>query len=70
MIQFDSDKGRCEGEPRSRDGAYHQGAVWAWRMDPFSTASMKAILLSHLPHGFTAFQAIPLPLSLEFYVPN
>ncbi|HEX9868936.1 MAG TPA: amylo-alpha-1,6-glucosidase, partial [Candidatus Tectomicrobia bacterium] len=34
-------RGRCEGDPRSRDGAYHQGTVWAWLMGPFITAYVK-----------------------------
>jgi predicted glycogen debranching enzyme len=33
--------GRYEGDPRSRDGAYHQGTVWPWLMGPFITAHMK-----------------------------
>jgi len=33
--------GRYEGEPRSRDGAYHQGTVWPWLMGPFVTAYVK-----------------------------
>jgi len=34
-------RGRCEGDPRSRDSAYHQGTVWAWLMGPFITAYVK-----------------------------
>ena len=34
-------QGRCEGDSRSRDGAYHQGTVWAWLMGPFMTAYLK-----------------------------
>ena len=30
-----------EGDPRSRDSAYHQGTVWAWLMGPFLTAYIK-----------------------------
>ncbi len=33
--------GRYEGDPRSRDGAYHQGTAWPWLMGPFITAYMK-----------------------------
>jgi predicted glycogen debranching enzyme len=33
--------GRCEGDARSRDGAYHQGTVWAWLMGPFVSAYVK-----------------------------
>ncbi len=31
-----------EGDPRHRDGAYHQGTVWPWLMGPFITAYVKA----------------------------
>jgi predicted glycogen debranching enzyme len=31
-------RGRYEGDPRSRDGAYHQGTVWPWLIGPFITA--------------------------------
>jgi predicted glycogen debranching enzyme len=31
-------RGRYEGDPASRDGAYHQGTVWPWLMGPFLTA--------------------------------
>lgn len=30
--------GRYEGDPRSRDGAYHQGSVWPWLMGPYIEA--------------------------------
>lgn len=30
--------GRYEGDPRSRDGAYHQGTVWPWLMGPYIDA--------------------------------
>lgn len=33
--------GRYEGDPGTRDGAYHQGTVWAWLMGPFITAWVK-----------------------------
>jgi predicted glycogen debranching enzyme len=33
--------GRYEGDPRSRDGAYHQGTVWPWLIGPFITAYVK-----------------------------
>ncbi|MCI0485431.1 MAG: amylo-alpha-1,6-glucosidase [Blastocatellia bacterium] len=32
---------RYEGGVTSRDGAYHQGTVWAWLMGPFITAYVK-----------------------------
>jgi predicted glycogen debranching enzyme len=28
----------CDGEVASRDGAYHQGTVWAWLLGPFAVA--------------------------------
>lgn len=31
-------RGRYEGDPRSRDTAYHQGTVWPWLMGPFIEA--------------------------------
>ena len=29
---------RYEGDPHSRDGAYHQGTVWPWLLGPFAQA--------------------------------
>jgi predicted glycogen debranching enzyme len=34
-------RGRYEGDPRNRDGAYHQGTVWPWLLGPFLTAYVK-----------------------------
>jgi predicted glycogen debranching enzyme len=34
-------RGRYEGDPYSRDSAYHQGTVWPWLMGPFLTAYLK-----------------------------
>ena len=34
-------RGRCEGNPLSRDGACHQGTVWPWLMGPYMTAYVK-----------------------------
>jgi glycogen debranching enzyme len=34
-------RGRFTGGPIERDGAYHQGTVWAWLLGPFITAYMK-----------------------------
>jgi predicted glycogen debranching enzyme len=31
-------RGRYQGDQRQRDGAYHQGTVWAWLLGPFITA--------------------------------
>ncbi|MEN0061403.1 MAG: amylo-alpha-1,6-glucosidase [Myxococcota bacterium] len=33
--------GRYEGDPKERDGAYHQGTVWAWLMGPFVEAHLR-----------------------------
>jgi predicted glycogen debranching enzyme len=33
---------RYEGDQRGRDGAYHQGTVWAWLLGPLITAHMSA----------------------------
>jgi glycogen debranching enzyme len=35
-------QGRCAGDQRTRDMAYHQGTVWPWLMGPFVTADVKA----------------------------
>jgi predicted glycogen debranching enzyme len=34
-------RGRCSGDPQSRDGAYHQGTVWPWLLGGFLTAYVK-----------------------------
>jgi predicted glycogen debranching enzyme len=34
-------KGRYEGGPAERDGAYHQGTVWPWLIGPFVIAYLK-----------------------------
>lgn len=34
-------RGRCTGDPASRDSSYHQGTVWAWLVGPFMTAYLK-----------------------------
>ena len=31
-----------DGDPRSRDSAYHQGTVWPWLMGPFLTAYVRS----------------------------
>jgi glycogen debranching enzyme len=33
--------GRCAGDQRARDMAYHQGTVWPWLIGPFVTAFVK-----------------------------
>ena len=34
-------RGRFDGDPRSRDGAYHQGTVWPWLLGPFVRAYLR-----------------------------
>jgi predicted glycogen debranching enzyme len=34
--------GRYEGDPRQRDGAYHQGSVWPWLLGPYIDAYLSA----------------------------
>ncbi|UCC68008.1 MAG: glycogen debranching enzyme N-terminal domain-containing protein, partial [Armatimonadota bacterium] len=34
-------RGRCEGDQRARDGAYHQGTVWPWLLGHFITAYVR-----------------------------
>ncbi|MGB6940776.1 MAG: amylo-alpha-1,6-glucosidase [Bryobacteraceae bacterium] len=34
-------RARYQGDPRSRDGAYHQGTVWPWLAGPFLTSYVK-----------------------------
>jgi len=34
-------QGRYEGGPVARDGAYHQGTVWAWLLGPFAIAHLR-----------------------------
>ena len=34
--------GRCAGDQRARDMAYHQGTVWPWLIGPFVTGYVKA----------------------------
>jgi glycogen debranching enzyme len=34
-------RGRYGGDQRARDGAYHQGTVWAWRLGPFALAHFR-----------------------------
>ena len=35
--------GRYAGDPRHRDGSYHQGTVWPWLVGPYITASVKTL---------------------------
>ena len=33
--------GKCFGNQRSRDTAYHNGTIWPWLLGPFVTAYLK-----------------------------
>ncbi|MBL8227810.1 MAG: glycogen debranching enzyme N-terminal domain-containing protein [Bryobacterales bacterium] len=35
-------RGRYEGGPLQRDGAYHQGTVWPWLLGPYISAKLQA----------------------------
>jgi glycogen debranching enzyme len=41
--------GRYDGDPASRDGAYHQGTVWPWLIGPYVDASLAAFGKSAAP---------------------
>ena len=34
-------QGHCTGDRRARDGAYHQGTVWAWLIGPYLDARLR-----------------------------
>ena len=36
-------RGRYEGDPASRDAAYHQGTVWSWLLGPYVDALVKTL---------------------------
>ncbi len=54
-------RGRCEGDPWHRDGAYHQGTVWSWLIGPFLTAYLKV-------HGATPEARAQVRAWLEGFV--
>jgi len=54
-------QGRYVGGVRERDGAYHQGTVWAWLLGPFALAHFKIYGDAELARGFLA----PLAHHLE-----
>jgi predicted glycogen debranching enzyme len=35
-------RGHCTGDRHARDGAYHQGTVWAWLIGPYLDARLRA----------------------------
>jgi len=39
--QHPSFRGHYEGTPYERDGAYHQGTVWAWLIGPYVEAFLR-----------------------------
>ena len=44
--------GHYGGDPRARDGAYHQGTVWNWLLGPFSLAHYRAYGDARLAQSF------------------
>ncbi len=52
---------RCEGSPRDRDGAYHNGTVWPWLLGPFSSAYLKAC--GRTPETLDRIRSVIAPLS-------
>ncbi len=42
-LSFDDPKfvGKCEGDRRSRDTAYHNGTIWPWLLGPYVSAYLK-----------------------------
>ena len=50
--------GKCIGEPRDRDFAYHNGTVWSWLIGPFLTAYARlgwnpdSLMIQHLLQSF------------------
>ncbi|MGH8783084.1 amylo-alpha-1,6-glucosidase [Paraburkholderia sp.] len=52
-------RGRYTGDPRARDGAYHQGTVWPWLLGPFVEAwlrvhGMSDVSRAEVREGFLA----------------
>ncbi|MFQ6097729.1 MAG: amylo-alpha-1,6-glucosidase [Armatimonadota bacterium] len=52
--------GRYEGPQPQRDGAYHQGTVWAWLIGPFLTAWLKVNDYSEEAAAFAREALAPL----------
>ncbi len=53
--------GKCSGDRRSRDTAYHNGTIWPWLLGPYVTAYLKANSYSAQARQF-AFEKLILPL--------
>jgi predicted glycogen debranching enzyme len=47
-------QGRYGGDPATRDGAYHQGTVWAWLLGPFALAHFRVYRDAALARSFLA----------------
>ena len=47
-------KGRYGGDPRARDGAYHQGTVWGWLLGHFALAHMRVFGDHEKARGYLA----------------
>jgi predicted glycogen debranching enzyme len=45
-------RGRYEGGPKDRDGAYHQGTVWGWLLGPFALAHWRVYGDREAARGF------------------
>jgi predicted glycogen debranching enzyme len=45
-------KGRCSGDARERDTAYHQGTVWGWLLGPFVLAHYRVFGDAALAQSF------------------
>jgi len=50
-------RGACTGGPAERDGAYHQGTVWAWLLGPWALATHR------VTGDAAAAQALLLPIA-------
>lgn len=53
--------GRYEGDPRKRDGAYHQGTVWPWLIGPYIDALLS--VNGHSPGSKEKAREILQPLA-------
>ena len=44
------------GDPRARDGAYHQGTVWSWLLGPFALAHHR--VYGDAPHALALLEGL------------
>jgi glycogen debranching enzyme len=58
-------RGRYEGGPLERDGAYHQGTVWPWLIGPFISAKLQAF--GHSPEQLAECRSIIEGLEQELH---